>query len=84
MFEIDESTAELSALEMAGRANVASTETVEPDRTDFYKYPHEDYSRSVIYGDQVFHYFRGGLFMTNWAGNSFTPADNCPLCIPPN
>jgi len=36
----------------------------------------------VIYGGQVFHYFRGGLFMTEWAGSEFVPAKNCPLCVP--
>ena len=82
MFEVDESKSEISSFEMAGRADLASTATIEPDDADFYRYPHEDYSRSVIYGDQVFHYFRGGLFMTNWSGSNFTPADNCPLCVP--
>ncbi len=82
MFEIDESTAEISPLELAGRADIASTETTEPDNANFYTYPQGDYSRSVIYGDQVFHYFRGGLFMTNWAGSDFIAADNCPLCVP--
>jgi hypothetical protein len=82
MFEVDESKAGISAFEMAGRADLASTATIEPDDAAFYRNLHEDYSRSVIYGDQVFHYFRGGLFMTNWPGGGFTPADNCPLCVP--
>ena len=82
MFEVDEQTGELSTLEQTGRANLASTETVDPDFSYFYQDPREDYSRSVIYGDQVFHYFRGGLFMTQWSGSNFTPAENCPLCSP--
>ncbi len=82
MFEVDESMAEISPLELTGRADLASAQTTDPDHADFYKYPQGDYSRSVIYGDQVFHYFRGGLFMTNWSGDDFIPADNCPLCVP--
>ena len=82
MFEVDEKTDELSMLEQTGRANLASTETVEPESAFFYQNPQEDHSRSVIYGDQVFHYFRGGLFMTQWSGSEFTPAENCPLCSP--
>jgi|GEM_PF-1227179 len=82
MFEVNERTGEFSSLELASRANLASTETVEADYAAFYLYPQEDYSRSVIYGGQVFHYFRGGLFMTEWAGSEFVPAENCPLCVP--
>ena len=69
-------------MELTGRANVASADTIAPDHADFYRYPREDHSRSVIYGDQVFHYYRGGLFMTGWSGSMFTPAENCPLCAP--
>jgi hypothetical protein len=83
MFEVNEDASGFSSMTQAGRANLASIETVDPDIADFYKYPQEEYSRSVIYGDQVFHYFRGGLFRTQWAGSEFTPADNCPLCTPP-
>lgn len=82
MFEVNESTGEFSTLELVSRANLASTDIVESDFVNFYQYPQEDYSRSVIYGEQVFQYFRGGLFMTHWAGSEFTPAENCPLCVP--
>jgi len=82
MFDVHENTGGLSTLELTGRANLASTETVDPDFAAFYQHPQEEYSRSVIYGDQVFHYFRGGLFMTHWTGSQFTPAGNCPLCTP--
>ena len=83
MFEVDEEAGGFSTMTQAGRANLASIETVEPEFADFYKYPQKEYSRSVIFGEQVFHYFRGGLFMTQWAGSEFIPADNCPLCTPP-
>jgi hypothetical protein len=82
MFEVDEETGEFSALEQAGHAKLASAATVDPEDAAFYMYSDEEYSRSVIYGDQVFHYFRGGLFMTPWSGSDFIPADNCPLCTP--
>ena len=82
MFDVTERDDAQSTMELTGRVNVASADTISPDDADFYRYPHEDYSRSVIYGDQVFHYFRGGLFMTAWSGSVFTPADNCPLCAP--
>jgi hypothetical protein len=82
MFDVNERDDGQSTMALTGRANVASTDTIEPDYADFYRYPHDDHGRSVIYGDQVFHYFRGGLFMTSWAGSGFTPADNCPLCTP--
>lgn len=82
MFDINEVDDGRSTMELTGRANVASVDTVVPDYAGFYQHPHDDHARSVIYGDQVFHYFRGGLFMTQWAGSGFTPADNCPLCAP--
>ncbi|MDX2419024.1 MAG: beta-propeller domain-containing protein [Xanthomonadales bacterium] len=80
MFDVNERDGGQSTMELTGRANVASADTIAPDDAGFYRYPHQDYSRSVIYGDQVFHYFRGGLFMTGWSGGVFTPADNCALC----
>lgn len=83
MFDVNESEGGISTMELTGRANVASVDTVDPDYASFYQYPHEDHGRSAIYGDQVFHYFRGGLFMTEWAGSQFIEADNCPLCEPP-
>jgi len=82
MFEVNEKAGGLSTLNLVGRANVASADTILEDSDHFYMYTNEDYSRSVIYGDQVFHYYRGGLFMTGWPGDVFTPAENCPLCVP--
>jgi hypothetical protein len=82
MFEINELSGGFSTMEQVGRTNLASVETIEPEFADFYQYPQEEYSRSVIYGDQVLHYFRGGLFQTQWRGSKFTPAENCPLCAP--
>lgn len=82
MFDVNEKDNGQSTMELTGRANVASTDSIEPDYAGFYQHPQDDHGRSVIYGDQVFHYFRGGLFMTEWAGSRFTPADNCPLCTP--
>lgn len=82
MYEVQERTTEFSSLDLVGRADVANIGTIGPELDYFYQYSSEEYSRSVIYGDQVFHYFRGGLFMTNWAGGEFTPAENCPLCTP--
>ena len=82
MFEVDEQPDGLSSLSLVGSANVASKGTIEEEFENFYRYIDEDHSRSLIYDDQVFHYFRGGLFATQWSGNTFTPADNCPLCVP--
>lgn len=82
MYEVQERPAELSSLDLVGRADVANIGTIGPELEYFYQYSDEEYSRSVLYGDQVFHYFRGGLFKTNWAGGEFTPADNCSLCTP--
>ncbi len=82
MFEVNVPVSGFATLNLVGGANVASKDTVEEDKAHFYWYSNENYSRSVIYGDQVFHYFRGGLFMTKWSDNQFTPAENCPLCVP--
>jgi hypothetical protein len=82
MFEINQSAGEAATLDLVGSANVASKDTVSEDFRYFYQWPDENFSRSVIYGDQVFHYFRGGLFMTGWSGSELTPAENCPLCKP--
>jgi hypothetical protein len=82
MFDVNERDGGQSSMELTGSASVASADTVDPDYAGFYRYPQDDHGRSVIYGDQVFHYFRGGLFMTRWMGSAFTPAENCPLCAP--
>ncbi len=82
MFEVNERDAGFSTLEQVGRADLASTQTVDEELAWFYQRSRQEYSRSTIYGDQVFHYYRGGLFMTQWAGSGFVPADNCPLCEP--
>ncbi|MGB5291353.1 MAG: beta-propeller domain-containing protein [Lysobacterales bacterium] len=83
MFDVNERDGGQSSMELTGSASVASADTVDPDYAGFYRYPQDYHGRSVIYGDQVFHYFRGGLFMTEWAGSQFIEADNCPLCEPP-
>jgi len=82
MFEVQEETVGLSTLTMVGSADVANKDKTDQEFIHFYQYGNEEYSRSVIYGDQVFNYFRGGLFATEWSGFDLTPADNCPLCKP--
>lgn len=82
MFEVNLKEGGLSTLGLVGSANVANRDTAEQDVVHFYQYGNEDYSRSVIYADHVFHYFRGGLFTTEWSGIDLAPADNCPLCKP--
>ena len=82
MFEVSEKTDGLSTLKLVGSADVSNKDITEQDFVQFYEYGNEYYSRSVIYADQVFHYFRGGLFTTGWSGTDLMPADNCPLCKP--
>jgi len=82
MFEVNEKENTPATLRLVGNANVADRDTTEQSLIHFYEYGNEDYSRSVIYADRVFHYFRGGLFTTDWSGIDLTPAEDCPLCKP--
>jgi len=82
MFEVNEKENMPATLRLVGSADVADRDTTDQDLMHFYEYGNEEYSRSVIYADHVFHYFRGGLFTTEWSGIDLAPADNCPLCKP--
>ena len=82
MFELNENMDGSTSLNLVGSTAIASSDTTATDVEYFYQNSNEEHSRSVIYADQVYYYFRGGLFRTEWSGNTFTPADNCPLCTP--
>jgi len=84
MFELHKNMDETSSLKLVGNTAIASSEMTDENIASFYQSSSEEHSRSVIYDEQVYFYYRGGLFETEWSGNTFTPADNCPLCTPIN
>ncbi len=82
MFEIGQNGVGQSELQLVAQATIASSAEVLEPEAGYYQTWDPDSARSVIYGDQLLHYFRGGLFSTPWSIDDFQMAVDCELCQP--
>lgn len=82
MFEIGQNGIGQSELQLVAQATIASSAEVPETEAGYYQTRDSDSARSVIYGDQLLHYYRGGLFSTPWSIDDFQMAVGCELCQP--
>ncbi|KAA9132656.1 hypothetical protein F3N42_05405 [Marinihelvus fidelis] len=69
-------------LRRVGTATLADAGSTPEDHAYLYTNFSADSARSVIQGDRLLFYFRGGVFTSPWGGSEFTPAEGCVLCTP--